>query len=393
MFGRGAFLPLNDMLNIFEVLDSDPLKQYTRGYKLHPDIEKAQTNMLRHIRINRPVVRLLFEDGRYMQKVPKAVASKDMAGITATAWTGAKAMEPTPVDIERLNGLMQWLDEAIKINTRDIFSAIDPSHLERLKDVAGKIIAMASTNVMGRGYVHHRYVEAASGRLYAQNINLQTAPKLIKQMALHGLWEYDIENCHYSIFDQMAQRAGFDAKNIKHYLANKKETRQGIADRMEISVTQAKVCLLAIMYGARASEWHESAIPEAIGKEAAIRLYKDAAFIGILNNIKEGRQVILMAQPVSRGKIKNMVGKFIGAKESAPKCLAHLIQGVEAAILKEIMLICASDMVLLQHDGFASKRRLDVRHLERAILESTTYYMELEEAQICVPADLNLANL
>jgi len=393
-FGRGALLAINERLEIFEVFRDDYTKSHTRGYKLKPDIVIAQKNMLKYIRTHRPAVRLLLEDGRYMRSVPEAVASKDMSGITASKWDGAKQILPTPVDIDRLRELLQWLERQIKSNTKDLFSAVDVESLRRLEEVAGKILAMANLDIEGiGGLVIHHYVEADSGRLYAQNINLQAAPRLIKQTALHGLWEYDIENCHYSIFGQMAQRLGFEAENIKSYLAHKKETRQGIADRMDITFEQAKVCLLAIMYGARASEFHDNAIPDAIGKAAAQRLFKDAVFKGIHEDIKKGRQIILAAQPSSRATICNAVGKTISDQESAPKRLAHLIQGVEASILKEILKLYSADLVLLQHDGFASKRRLDISLMERAIHDNTSYCMKLEEEQICIPPDLNKASL
>ena len=193
-FGRAQFLRLNSELELFDVFPYDYRGQQTRGY---------------------------------MRSVPKAVASKDMTGITASKWTGAREMTPTPVDRKRLIQLARWLEKQIKDNTEDLFSAVDITSLMYIKEMTQKILALASTDVAGPGFVIHRYVESASGRLYAENINLQTASRLIKQSALHGLWEYDIQNCHYEIFDQMAQRAGYDAQNIKHYLAGKLKTRMG----------------------------------------------------------------------------------------------------------------------------------------------------------------------
>ena len=115
--------------------------------------------------------------------------------------------------------------------------------------------------------------------------------------------------------------------------------------------------------------------------------------MGILEDIKKGRQIILAKQTASRGVIFNVVDKSISEQESAPKRLAHLIQGVEASILKVVLKLYAPDLVLLQHDGFASKRRLDLALMERAIHENTGYCMKLEEEQICIPPDLNKEQL
>jgi hypothetical protein len=99
-----------------------------RGYRLKPDLLKAQHSMLKYIRTHRAVVRLLLEAGRYLRSVPQAVASKDMSGITASKWTGAARMIPTAVDRERLSQLIQWLEMQIAINTADLFF----SNLNRL---------------------------------------------------------------------------------------------------------------------------------------------------------------------------------------------------------------------------------------------------------------------
>ncbi|SFO21841.1 hypothetical protein SAMN05216386_2977 [Nitrosospira briensis] len=392
-FGRGRFQALNSELDLFDVFPYDCKDQHTRGYKLKPDILKAQHSMLKHIRTRRPSVRLLFEDGRRMRSIPNAVASKDMAGITASKWTGAARMMPTPIDRARLSQLVQWLEMQIEINTADLFSAEEIPGLKHMVEIAGKILALASTDVAGPGFVMQRYVESDSGRLYAQNVNLQTAPRLIKQSALHGLWEYDIQNCHYSIFDQMAQRAGYEAQNIKRYLAGTSHTRLGIAHRMGITDKQAKVCLLAIMYGARANVFPENAIPEEIGEAAARLLFQDPVFRNIHEDIKRGRKIILAAQRPSRGVIFNAVGKSISVSKGVPERLAHLIQGVEASILKEVLDLHGADIVLLQHDGFASSKRLDVTPLAQTIHEKTGYHITLEENQISIPPDLNKTRL
>jgi hypothetical protein len=53
-FGRGAFLAINERMDLFEVFRDNYLQSHTRGYKLKPDIVIAQQNMLKHIRTHRP---------------------------------------------------------------------------------------------------------------------------------------------------------------------------------------------------------------------------------------------------------------------------------------------------------------------------------------------------
>lgn len=394
-FGRGRFRQLNEELELFDRLDelyrTSGTKGHTAGYRIKPDIQEAIERMLNNIKAGKRTVSLVYEDGREMLKVPKAVPAKGMDGQTIKNWKGVKGLKPAPVDIGSLKRLLRFLEKAK--HSHDLFADMSEDEVERLLESSLKLLALASSKV-AYGHVIHAYEQAGSGRLYAQGINLQNSQRLIKQVALYGLWEYDIANCHFAIFQQMADRVSFDTPHIDRYLANKKVTRQGIADRVGISYDEAKDCLLMTMYGAPASPWPENAIPEAIGVEAAKRLFADPAFRGISEEIKGGRAAILEAQPVITGRggvrrIQNAFGRFIDADATAPEKLAHLVQGVEAWMMDLMATLHADDIVLLQHDGFASTRQLDCKQLERLVLDKTGFVIELEESRLSVPAHMN----
>jgi len=254
--------------------------------------------------------------------------------------------------------------------------------------MTSEILRMSKTDVAGNGYIATQYVQAQSGRLYAKGINLQTAPTLIKQAALDGLWEYDFSNCHFDIIKQMAALHGYQCTAIAHYLATKQATRRAIAEQAGITEAQAKVCLLAIMYGAKASEWHENAIPEEIGQEAARRLFAVPLFASIHADIKQARSTILKSwRRTANGSLSNMFGKAIAADAKPEEQLAHLIQGVEALALQTAIKMHPNDIVLLQHDGFASTRRLSDKAIMEAVLQATGYRLELEEKTIRIDPD------
>ena len=175
--------------------------------------------------------------------------------------------------------------------------SLDRPRYERLLDDVRRLIRLAQTKPAGKGYVAHRYVQASSGRLYAKGWNLQNAVSVVKDSALAGMWEYDFANCHYSILMQMAESVGCRCEAIEHYLANKRAVRQAIAYQAGISAPHAKVCLLAIMYGARQSLWHRNAIPELIGTEAAERLFGVDLFTAIHADIQRARKTIVKKWP------------------------------------------------------------------------------------------------
>ena len=409
-FGRGQFTAINDRLGFFRVSDNWLFKleggvrtddNFTKGYWFTDLVQASRDKYFD--RRWRKETRLLFIEGQILKAqktLPGAFASTDTKGKAtriSKAAKGSKELRHVPVDLDTLGRLRKWLT-GIK---REWLAGRAPHDLvtqypslvviERLYELTSQVIRMAKTDVAGHGYIAQQYTESPSGRWYANGVNLQNSSSLIKEAALAGLWEYDFSNCHFDIIKQMAAEYGYECKAIADYLADKKPTRQAIADQAGISVDQAKVCLLAVMYGARASTWHENAIPEEIGKEAATRLYKVAAFNGIVKDVARARAVILKKWPrTANGSLTNAYGKAIsGTDKKAKKAqqLAHLLQGAEAKALMVAIDMHPNDLVLLQHDGFVATRKLYVPAITKAVLQATGYLLELEESQIQVNPD------
>lgn len=396
MFGRGKFTEVNTRLNLFVVTPWSAERGYTKGFALAPRTKDLVETYLDNVH-RRPVTSLLYETATGIQKcrsAPDAVASRDMEGITTTAWRRAKRLNDVRVDLHAL-----WTLQASLIRARNTWRKEgqpprrlfgDPSleSIERLIDAVGRVLRMARTDVLGEGRMVHRYCESGSGRLYGVGVTLQNIPAPIKQAALNGQWEYDFSNCHYAILDQMAARFGHDCTAVRHYLANKKAVRQQIADEAGITPERAKECLLATLYGARAALSWQHAIPAAIGKEAAARLYRTGAFREIKEDIQTARRKILAGWPTTRnGWLKNDFGKSIRATDSPEERLAHLIQGVEAKALKTVIDMHPDQIVLTQHDGWVSIDRLNVPAIEGAVQATTGYLLTLEENRIYMDLD------
>jgi hypothetical protein len=234
----------------------------------------------------------------------------------------------------------------------------------------------------------HHYEESDSGRLYPTGISLASAQTVVKDAALTGCWEYDISNCHYAILAQMSARFGHTCADIDDYLKNKAVIRETIAKQAGVSLRKAKICLVALMYGARSSTWHENAIPLEIGEEAAKKLYATPLFKGLSGDIAKARTVVISRSPKTRvGSVLNAFGKSIAGTASQLQKMAHLLQGVEAKALQAVVNRYPDDIVLVQHDGFVSTARLDVNALSDAIFAGTGYRLELEERLLAADAD------
>lgn len=395
-FGRRQFDHVNQRLRLFTVTNWSVEEKFTKGYA---PTDLAKQTIERYLaKVHRKPASLVYLDAsgiKSLKSIPEAVASRGMDGMTTTAWRRAKTLNSARVDMGMLRRLQTWL-----IKTRDswragqrppagLFAQIPSLEMiERLTNATGRIIRMARIDILGDGYVLHRYAQSRSGRLYGVGVSLQNAPTLIKQAALDGQWEYDFSNCHFTILDQMAARFGYDCTSIRHYLANKRQIREQIAGLAGIEVEQAKVCLLATLYGARATLLPMSAIPQTIGEEAARRLYAAAPYRAIKEDIQGARQAILANWPRTRnGRLINAFKKAIPRTAKAEERLAHLIQGVEALALKTVVDMYPDQICLVQHDGWASSDALDAPAIEAAVQEATGYRLSLEVERIQVNPD------
>lgn len=201
-----------------------------------------------------------------------------------------------------------------------------------------------------------------------------------------GLYDIDIENCHYSILAQMAAAQGYQCTEINDYLANKEKVRDSLAAEFGISTEQAKQALIALIYGAKFSGRAEDALPMIFNStQLAKKIYLHPKFLALRDDIEGARAVVLKAQEVSRRTIKNCRGLTIRMDESNERQqLAHLLQGVEATALEAVYRLYPKEIVLLQHDGFTSTKPLDTERIEAAMLEATGYRLEVEQKVIQV---------
>ena len=407
-FGRGGFAAMNAALAVFDVSenwhyrDGRSRKQNaTRGYRLMPWVMALKEQYLKPR--EKAITRLIYLDNKdefhALKSVPNPIAAKeddDALGVTATAWRQAKPFNKVPVDLVLMRGLYEHLTRMLKpenLNQSDIFLRAEAEDIARRVEWVGQLIRLADTDIAGRGFIIHRYAECKTGRLYASGISLQTAPRIIRKAALHGLWDYDIENCHFAIFSQLAAKYGYQADAVRDYINRKNDIREGIASRVGIRTEQAKMALLALMFGARTTDRPENAINREIGQASARALYQDAEFAAIARDVHRGRDVILKGWPKRKTTLLNDIGKPVSLKAKPEVRMAHIIQGIEALAIRAAISLYPDEIVLLMHDGFVTTRQIDAVAVERRILAETGYSLRLAGGVIELPADLEFAVL
>ena len=422
-FGSRQFKAINARLKFLEEKETGSQRNYryrrkgddaaanghTKPYRFSLTVEASRATWFsKRITARTPLTELLDASGKVFRKLPKAIASQDSAGNTTTRWQAinqAGSLSLVPINIASLKQFEKRIGKDAEIwkstgrAPQDLFMPYPSLEaLEELQEMVAKIYRMAHTEIAGRNNLLHHYVESESGRLFTTGTgaSLCGVPRELRKAALAGLWDYDVVNCHFAIIAQMARSSGVQCVAIEHYLDNTKEVRHEIAEAVGISYDETKTSLLSVMYGAKSEAWYwyKCAIPDAIGIDAARRLHEFPPFAHIAADVKVARDAILdYNKPNRQGYLKNKFDKSIRVKatvrakvkdtgKTPEQCLAHLIQGVEAAALEACTELYPQEIILLQHDGFTATKPLDVAALESAIKTATGFTLRLKPEQV-----------
>lgn len=393
----GKFKKVNARLHFLDVkgtwryASSTISEGFTKGYRLTEAYQSCLSQFLAD-RANK-TTRILDGNGGGFATIPPTVGSLDMAGAGTKRWgilNVNSSLSVVKVNTKALLELVAVLDQVIDgfvliEHPSQEPTILDPNFIEALdlKNRAQKLLVMSDTDILGKGNVMQRYVESQSGRLYGLGgASLQNASKILRYAALQGLQDYDINNCHFSVMVQMANKYGIECPHIADYISRKETIRSEIAEEVQISIEDTKKCMIALMYGAKTTGWHENAIPQLIGRHAAFILYQVPIFSNIVREVKSAGKAILDGTNANRqGGIENAFGKKIQTNKNTKKSrvLAHLLQGVEATALRACVEVASDSVVLLQHDGFTSTKRLHIPTLERAMKEATGFDLRLDE--------------
>lgn len=393
LFGRGAFTRINERHRLFDVRECAKAG-HTRAYKLVPTIERAVRSHLQAGNDAGRIASLVCLSGKKRRSLPPVIQRSSLRG-TRSPWTNALPVGLVPIS-DALAALDLHLRELELLNERKRarpcrrLGVKSNEELDRLIGFIARLRSKARTDIAGRSVLFHEYRQGRSGRLFAVGINLQSAPKLIRRAALHGLYAYDFANAHPTIFYQLARRAGTELGALAHYLGNKEAVRDGIARRIGLTKAEAKLCLIRLGYGARRSRRPDDSIPRLVGAERATRLFADPVVTALANDMRVGRNAILRHWPQQRGRLRNDMGltyrpkltRSGRSKDTRATRLAHILQGVEAKMLHLVIRRFADDIVLLEHDGWTARRRLDTGEIERLIRAETGFSMKLEESTI-----------
>jgi hypothetical protein len=315
-------------------------------------------------------------DGTVGRRLPAAVASRDVDDGEVKLWRGTSLPNAVRIDAEALQQRVAEYRAIIPILGNDH----DRSHAKRRLRQCVRALRESHMTASTPGFLPHPYREVSTGRLAAIGLNGQSMSREVRAVAFQGYFDYDIENCHFSIVAQMCRRFGIPHPTIEAYSADKGRYRQPLCERYALTDDEVKKCILAVLYGATDSLYYRSAIPSLIGGAEAGQLFADPWFSALAKEVERIMHAVIDAWGLGAGGlIVNDASKGICPEEKPPKIFAHLLQGIEGKMLHTVCGAFPEDIVVAVHDGFISRSRLDTRQIERVIKAATGYDMHIVE--------------
>jgi hypothetical protein len=377
----------------FSNFTGDSEVDYTNGYEPRPWMRAVLNGYLE------ANIGAEFRDGRGQRyKLPMAIRSTDSRGNRIKRWQDVEVRNLIPANLANLRLMGDRIDLMIQANKQ---GQLPESYQKAYGKKIGQLQAhLDNTHTLIRQAEHFgglpiQYVQSNTGRLYATGVNLQTCKRQIRHAALVGCYDYDIAACHFSILTQMAAKHGLKCTAIDAYVANKARIRLELSNLLDVDVYNVKRVLTAMAYGARQSLDPLDAIPKEIGNKAAERLYGLDLYQALKNDISKATDKILQGHPLVKQRFVNAISKELIVERKKQKVaakdikrhtkMAHLLQGVEAAVLEVAVRTFPSKIVLLQHDGFTTTDPIDLAALHAAVTEQTGYVLKFEEELITMP--------
>ena len=207
-------------------------------------------------------------------------------------------------------------------------------------------------------------------------------------------YHYDIESAALTLLLQHSQHQPLEISadgqylrgpmdlwlwGIQHYLSHKDRCRQQWARDLEVTVTQIKEIITALVAGARISERSESAVFTMLGHDRARlqALREHAEIAQFRGDLRDMWDYLKWVMP--RRRVETRRGPRWQAISSRDKW--NLYFRLERSVLDQVRhYLCErQNPCFLEHDGWATRDPIDVIDLEKHIKITTGFCVRLDE--------------
>jgi len=241
----------------------------------------------------------------------------------------------------------------------------------RSKEKYCKIVNLQMTLAVAKkmnGKLEQRYSKCRSGRLISRGVeSVQNMGKEARAYAFNGCYDIDFQSAHYRILNHLVED-----DFIAFYAENSDMVRNRISEDLDIPMKSVKVLLLAILYGTPLTLSSGSAIVKTLGKEKGKEFIEHRTVAGIIRGVKDS-----VDELEESGVLDSIMKEY---DIPATKALSYYIQNIEAMILNYCIQYYKPEALF--YDGFITKEDVDVKMLERNILEDLEYDIKITKEKL-----------
>lgn len=273
--------------------------------------------------------------------------------------------------------------------TRDLMN-YSPDELTNFRKSLLELRDITDSEMLPKGKMYQHYYEGQTGRVYSTGQHsLQRMKKIIRDIVLGGVgyWDYDIQNCHYTIMNQLGNDYGLRTFNsFDNYIKNKSKIRKSLSKELKVDVSIIKECIIAILYGCKKSVGDKNKLTELLGRDKHLKLLQNDWIIELFGDreditnsiiektIREPKKYRwLKLKGIKKQYFENCRNKRLnyldenGKKTQNRFVLAHILQGIESKMLDICMGVELGRVGVLIHDGFVTRGTIDETKYSTAI--------------------------
>lgn len=218
-----------------------------------------------------------------------------------------------------------------------------------------------------------------------QNIRSQYKKPLLAQYGLE--YHYDIQCCAPTLIHQHAQRQlepmDLYLSALRHYLVDRQQVRQELAQAMAIDINTAKVIINALFCGARVGHNPTFDISQLLNHDPArIEYLKQDPYITELRTDIRICWNHIQTSMIRRSIIDKNNRKRMLAITPRDKWMRYF--DLERTVLNSVVdyMKVHNIQYFLEHDGWACDRPIDTQQLELHVRESTGYQVVFDSTRI-----------
>ena len=259
-------------------------------------------------------------------------------------------------------------------------------------------------NSLSPNSIMQLYRECQNGRLVPANVsdcpNIIPMSKELKASIFSDrqLYDYDIQNCHFSLFNNLVEAMGQECPSIKHYLENKSTERARLVEEYGIPIKTLKPHIISWIYGAHNNPVISNNIWKYVDYGTLKRLKEDELLNGVYRDIHNNWKPVVEQCRNSNGLITNILGKEqlrkdVDKKNKIGSELSFIMFGIESRIMEVINeSIGYQNMLVLVYDGWIGNK-IDVSAVEAEIKRKLGFDIKLDEKLIEAPPIEDLMEL